>query len=61
MLWYVLGIAGAVIIIFLAVILIRAAQFNPKPELTPSMKEVSLDEKKIVKDMQEMIRCKTIS
>lgn len=61
MLWYVIGTVGAVIFIFLAVIVIRAAQFNPKPELTPSTEEVSLDEEKIVKDMQEMIRCKTIS
>ncbi len=61
MLWYVLGAVGAVILVFLAVIFIRALQFNPRPELTPSTKEISLNEEKIVKDMQEMIRCKTIS
>lgn len=61
MLWYVLGAVGAVILVFLAVIFIRALQFNPRPELTPSTKEIALNEEKIVKDMQEMIRCKTIS
>ena len=33
----------------------------PKPELTPSDREISLDEEKIIKDMQEMIRCRTVS
>lgn len=61
MLWYVLGAVAAVVLVFLAVIFIRALQFNPRPELTPSTTEVTLNEEKIVKDMQEMIRCKTIS
>ena len=61
MLWYVCGAAGAAVILFLAVLVIRAAAFVPKPELTPSDREISLDEEKIVKDMQEMIRCRTVS
>ncbi|MCI9251261.1 MAG: peptidase M20, partial [Lachnospiraceae bacterium] len=61
MLWYVLGAAVAAVVIFLAVIVLRAVQFRPKPELTPSAKEVTLEEEKIVKDMQEMIRCRTVS
>lgn len=56
-LWMIL----AVIIVWLAVILIRAAMFNPKPEWIPSEEKIELDEEKIVSDMQEMIRCKTIS
>lgn len=44
-----------------AVLLVRAAKFNPKDNLEPSGKHVNLDREKIVKDMQEMIRCKTIS
>ena len=53
----VLYIVLAVIVIFLAVLLIRAALFRPHPELIPSGEKVELDEKKIVNDMVEMIRC----
>ncbi len=58
---YILFFLLMVIIIFLAVILIRAFLYQPKPELLPSEDEVVLDKEKIIKDMQEMIRCKTIS
>ena len=54
-------ILAAVVLVFLAVILIRAARFKPKAELTSSLEDVFLDESRIVWDMQEMIRCKTIS
>lgn len=57
----VLWIVLALVLIWLAVILIRAAMFTPKPELTPSDESVELDEEKIVCDMQEMVRCKTVS
>lgn len=56
----ILGLA-AVVLVFFAVILIRAARFKPKAELTSSLEDVFLDESRIVWDMQEMIRCKTIS
>lgn len=51
----------ALILFFLAILLIRAALFHPKAEPTPSGEEISLPEKKIIRDMQEMIRCKTVS
>ena len=54
-------IIGAAVLSFLAVLLIRAAMFTPKPERERSQETVELNEEKIVKDMQEMIRCKTIS
>lgn len=57
----VLWIILACVVIWLAVILIRAAMFTPRPELTPSEEKIELNEEKIVSDMQEMIRCKTIS
>ncbi|MGN1147104.1 MAG: M20 family peptidase [Lachnospiraceae bacterium] len=49
------------IALFLIVILVRAAMYKPypQPELLPG--EVSLSREKIVSDMQEMIRCKTVS
>ena len=44
-----------------AVLLTRAAKFTPKDNYHASGKKVALDEERIVKDMQEMVRCKTIS
>ena len=44
-----------------AAMLVRAAKFTPKDNWKASGKKVELDEEKIVKDMQEMIRCKTVS
>ena len=49
------------IVLFLAVLVFRAASFKPKEEYKPSGEAVTLDSDKIVKDMIEMIRCKTIS
>jgi carboxypeptidase PM20D1 len=56
-LWMVLGI----IVVWLAVVLVRAAMYKPKPELVPSQEKVELDEERIVADMQELVRCKTVS
>ncbi len=57
----VLWIILALVVIWVAVILVRAAMFNPRPEMTPSEEKIELEEEKIVSDMQQMIRCKTIS
>lgn len=56
-------IAGVLIGVgmFLAVILIRAAMFKPQKELEPSNIAIDLQEEKIVQDMVELIRCKTVS
>lgn len=61
MLCYTVSIIAAAILIFLAVIIIRAARFTPKPQPVPSEKEIPLNEQKIISDMQEMLRCKTVS
>ena len=55
--WLMVGI----IVIFLAVILVRAAMFRPLPEPEIKAEEVVLNEEKIVADMADMIRCKTVS
>lgn len=57
LLWIILGI----LVVFLAVLLVRAAAFKPKETFRASGGEVSLDKDKIVQDMAEMIRCKTVS
>lgn len=58
---YILAIIAILFVLWLAILLVRAAMFTPKPELTPSQETYTLDADKIVTDMQEMIRCRTIS
>ncbi len=58
---WILWIILALIVLWLAVVLVRAAMYKPKPELIPSEKKVELNEGRIVSDMQELIRCKTVS
>ena len=58
--WIAAGI-GAGAVTLGAVLVARAARFTPKNQYQPSGKKIDLDEEKIVKDMQEMIRCKTVS
>jgi len=57
----VVGGIVAVLLVFIAIILIRTAAFKPKKEEPRDNSLVDLDEQKIVTDFQEMIRCKTIS
>lgn len=47
--------------LFVAVLLVRAFMFNPKEERIPSEETVCVDEEKMVADMQELLRCKTVS
>jgi carboxypeptidase PM20D1 len=55
--WLLLAALAA----FAAVILIRAARFAPAAEPPVPAAPVSADRDKIVRDMQDMIRCKTVS
>lgn len=51
----------AVILVFLAVILIRTAAFKPKAQAAAAPAPVQVDEEKAVGDLQRMIQCKTVS
>lgn len=53
--------ALVILVIFLAVILVRAAMFRPLPEPEIQADEIVVNEEKIVADMADMIRCKTVS
>ncbi len=55
--WILLGLFA----LFLAVILVRAAVFRPakQPDVVPQ--PVELDREKIIADMADMVRCKTVS
>ncbi len=59
-LWIVLGII-AVILALLAIIIIRTLRFKPQPVTPANPEQFDLDREKIVGDMVEMIRCKTVS
>ncbi len=50
-----------VLLLLVTVIIIRAISFRPKQEEPAKSYEYSLDKDKIITDMIEMIRCKTIS
>ena len=54
-------IIPAIILVFLAVILIRTLRFTPPTPEEITAKPVQLNEEKIVDDMCAMIRCKTVS
>ena len=51
----------AVVVVFLAVLLIRAALFNPKVQPTVSPEEVKVDADTAVSNLQKIVQCKTIS
>lgn len=57
----IIYIVLALILLWLVVILIRAAMFKPYPEPECVEEQVTLQEGKIIKDMSDMIKCKTIS
>lgn len=58
----VVGIVLIMLIVcFLAVVLVRACMFRPKEVFEPEETPVSLNRDKIIEDMAEMIRCKTVS
>lgn len=51
----------ALVVVFLAVILIRALRFQPLAKSAAVKSEAVVDEEKAAADLAEMIRCKTIS
>jgi len=51
----------AVLLIFIAVIAIRTANFKPKPQPQISEEEVSFDKEKTIRALAELVRCKTVS
>ena len=55
--YVILGVVG----LLLAVILLRAAFFNPKPQKAVSQEEVHFDREKAIDALQQLVRCKTIS
>ena len=50
-----------VLAVWMIVLLVRAALFQPKEGSRPAPEPISLPEEKIAADLQEMIRCRTVS
>ena len=57
---YFFLIAGAVAV-FLAVLLLRAVCFRPKTQPSADAEPISLDQKRAVRSLQALVRCKTVS
>lgn len=54
-------IIAALIVLFIAVLLVRGAAFRPKPAATTQPEEVSFDAEAAANALAELVRCKTIS
>ncbi len=55
------GVAAIVLIAFFLVILIRTLRFKPYEKKPMVAENISLDEEKIIADLVDMIKCKTVS
>ena len=58
---WALALIPAAIVIFLAVLVIRAAAFKPKAQPELDTYEVQVDKEKAAADLSELVRCKTVS
>ncbi len=59
--WIIAGVLLAALAVFLLVIIIRTLRFKPADEPEVQPETIELDKEKIVADMVQMIRCKTVS
>ena len=55
------GLLATALVVFFSVIIFKTLQFKPEPVMPAKGDKIALNEDKIVTDMQEMIRCKTVS
>lgn len=61
MAWLIPAAIAAAIVAVVLVILIRTLRFKPKNEPVEAAEEIDLPREKIVQDMADMLRCKTVS
>ncbi len=59
--WIIPSIFMLLLVLFPVIILVRTAIFRPKEMIDIEGEEIHLDKEKIVTDMVDMIRCKTVS
>ena len=58
---YILAGIGAIILVFVAVVLIRTLQFKPKALPEVDNERVEFDKAKVIDDLARLVRCKTVS
>jgi len=51
----------AVLLVLAGIVLVRTLRFQPVEEVCPAAESISMNKEKIVADMADMIRCKTVS
>ncbi len=61
MVYIILWCALALFVLFIFVIMVRALCFKPLPEPEILEQKITIDRDKVVQDMADMIRCKTVS
>ena len=61
MCWMIAGVLVAVLLILIIIVCIRTLLFVPKKCKIEKAEAIELNEEKIVADMADMVRCKTIS
>ncbi len=61
MIGIIFGALGGLLLIFFAVILIRTVRFVPKPNVSASEEEISLDRDRVIERLRALVQCKTIS
>ncbi len=59
--WWLLLLIPAAILIFLAIIIIRALNFKPKTAVKIFENDESFDKDKAVENLRSLVRCKTVS
>ena len=59
--WWLLLLLPAALIVFLAVIFIRAIRFTPKPQPEINENEEKFDRDKTIENLRALVRCKTVS
>lgn len=59
--WIITGVLFGIIVLLIVILLVRAVLFVPAKQDEVVAEPVSLNEEKIVSDMVDMIRCKTVS
>lgn len=60
-LWYLLLLIPLALLILIFVVLVRTAKFKPKSEEKFEAVNIPFDKEKAVRDLAEMIKCKTVS
>ena len=61
MLDFILYALGAIIVLFIAIVLIRTAAFNPKDAPVVSENEEKFDSARALDNLAKLVRCKTVS